>query len=72
MEQNRATVGVLRSKGFCWMSPTNWSNTPGNDVRRRDAAMYWSHAGKNFGISSAGKWWGSLGTKERMKPYGRV
>lgn len=72
MEQNRATVGVLRSKGFCWMSPTNWSNTPGNDVRRHDTAMYWSYAGKHFGISSAGKWWGSLGTKERMKPYGRV
>ena len=69
MEQNRAFVGVLRSKGFCWMSPTNWSNTPGNDVWRHDTAMYWSHAGKHFGISSAGKWWGSLGAKDRMKPY---
>jgi len=68
-EQNRAFVGVLRSKGFCWMSPTNWSNAPGNDVWRHDTAMYWSHAGKHFGISSAGKWWGSLGTKERTKPY---
>ena len=68
MEENRAFVGVLRSKGFCWMSPTQWSNTPGNDVWRHDTAMYWSHAGKHFGISSAGKWWGSL-TKEQMKPY---
>ena len=25
-------------------------------------------AGKHFGITSAGKWWGSL-SKERMKPY---
>lgn len=30
--------------------------------------MYWSHAGKHFGIQSAGKWWGTLG-KEQMKPF---
>eukprot|EP00804_Cyclotella_cryptica_P025766 CCRYP_002957-RC/>CCRYP_002957-RC protein AED:0.10 eAED:0.10 QI:120/0.25/0.4/1/0.25/0.4/5/136/518 len=43
-------------EGFCWMAP-----------RRHDTAMYWSHAGKHFGIQSAGKWWGTLG-KEVMKP----
>ena len=68
LESNRAFVGVLRSKGFCWMSPTQWSDAPGNDAWRHDTAMYWSHAGKHFGISTAGKWWGSL-TKEQMKPY---
>ncbi len=66
----RAFVGVLRSKGFCWMAPTHW--TPGKrgtgDVWRHDTAMYWSHAGRHFGISSAGKWWGSL-SKDQMKPY---
>lgn len=35
---------------------------------RHDTAMYWSHAGKHFGIQSAGKWWGTLG-KEDMKPF---
>jgi len=66
----RAFVGVLRSKGFCWMAPTHW--TPGKggkgDVWRHDTAMYWSHAGRHFGITSAGKWWGSL-RKEQIKPY---
>jgi G3E family GTPase len=66
--ENKAFRGVLRSKGFCWMSPTKWSNSAGNDVWRHDTAMYWSHAGKHFGITSAGKWWGTL-TKEKMKPY---
>lgn len=66
--ENKAFVGVLRSKGFCWMAPTNWSNSAGNDVWRHDTAMYWSHAGKHFGITSAGKWWGCL-TKEQIKPY---
>eukprot|EP00985_Skeletonema_marinoi_P016799 scaffold9073_cov119-Skeletonema_marinoi.AAC.1 len=66
--ENKAFVGVLRSKGFCWMAPTKWSNSAGNDVWRHDTAMYWSHAGKHFGITSAGKWWGCL-TKEQIKPY---
>lgn len=66
--ENKAFVGVMRSKGFCWMAPTNWSNSAGNDVWRHDTAMYWSHAGKHFGITSAGKWWGCL-TKEQIKPY---
>ncbi|KAK1749071.1 CobW C-terminal domain-containing protein [Skeletonema marinoi] len=30
--ENKAFVGVLRSKGFCWMAPTKWSNSAGNDV----------------------------------------
>eukprot|EP00581_Thalassiosira_minuscula_P033466 CAMPEP_0183767126 /NCGR_PEP_ID=MMETSP0739-20130205/12002_1 /TAXON_ID=385413 /ORGANISM="Thalassiosira miniscula, Strain CCMP1093" /LENGTH=661 /DNA_ID=CAMNT_0026006001 /DNA_START=48 /DNA_END=2033 /DNA_ORIENTATION=+ len=67
-DQHPAFVGVLRSKGFCWMAPTRWSNAAGNDVWRHDTAMYWSHAGKHFGITTAGKWWGSL-SKEQIKPY---
>ena len=73
-EDNRAFVGVLRSKGFCWMAPTCWSNdvikggSGQEDGWRHDTAMYWSHAGKHFGISTAGKWWASLG-KDGMKPY---
>ena len=61
-------VGVLRSKGFCWMSPAKWSNSAGNDVWRHDTAMYWSHAGKHFGITSDRKWWGTL-SKEQMQLY---
>jgi G3E family GTPase len=60
-------IGVLRSKGFCWMAPSVWSG-PGDDVWRHNTAMYWSHAGKHFGISTAGKWWGTL-NKEQMKLY---
>eukprot|EP00592_Proboscia_alata_P004986 CAMPEP_0194370694 /NCGR_PEP_ID=MMETSP0174-20130528/19030_1 /TAXON_ID=216777 /ORGANISM="Proboscia alata, Strain PI-D3" /LENGTH=613 /DNA_ID=CAMNT_0039148313 /DNA_START=103 /DNA_END=1944 /DNA_ORIENTATION=- len=59
-------VGVLRSKGFCWLAPTQWSEEGGGDSWRHDTAMYWSHAGKHFGITTAGKWWGST-TKENMK-----
>ena len=60
-------VGVLRSKGFCWMAPTRWTG-PHEDVWRHDTAMFWSHAGKHFGISSAGKWWGTI-SEEQMKKY---
>jgi len=60
-------VGVLRSKGFCWLAPSRWSG-PGADVWRHDTAMYWSHAGKHFGITAAGKWWGTI-SKEQMKQY---
>jgi G3E family GTPase len=60
-------VGVLRSKGFSWFAPTKWSG-PNEDVWRHDTAMFWSHAGKHFGISSAGKWWGTI-SKEQMKKY---
>mmetsp|Transcript_40201 Transcript_40201/g.72435 ORF Transcript_40201/g.72435 Transcript_40201/m.72435 type:complete len:614 (-) Transcript_40201:78-1919(-) len=67
--EHGAFVGVLRSKGFCWMAPTKWSDkSAGGDVWRHDTAMYWSHAGKHFGITSSGKWWGTL-NKEQMKPY---
>jgi len=58
-------VGVLRSKGFCWMAPTKWVGAR-DDVWRHNTAMYWSHAGKHFGISTAGKWWGTI-TKDQMK-----
>jgi len=60
-------VGVLRSKGFCWMAPTKWTG-PAQDVWRHDTAMYWSHAGKHFGVSTAGKWWGSI-SKDNMKLF---
>ncbi len=60
-------VGVLRSKGFCWMAPTKW-NGPAQDVWRHNTAMYWSHAGKHFGVSTAGKWWGTI-SKEQMKLF---
>jgi Cobalamin synthesis protein cobW C-terminal domain len=30
--------------------------------------MYWSHAGKQFGISAAGKWWATI-TKEQMAEF---
>ena len=66
--------GVLRSKGFCWLAPTKWSNNGnqpggnGGDQWRHDTAMYWSHAGRHFGISTAGKWWATL-PNEQMKEY---
>ena len=47
-------VGVLRSKGFCWLAPTKWTG-PSSDAWRHDTAMYWSHAGTHFGITTAGK-----------------
>ncbi len=66
-EEMSVFLGVLRSKGFCWMAPTKWAGA-NDDVWRHNTAMYWSHAGKHFGISTAGRWWGTL-TKEQMKSY---
>jgi G3E family GTPase len=66
-EERSPFIGVLRSKGFCWVAPTKWIGVNG-DAWRHDTAMYWSHAGKHFGISTAGKWWGAI-TKEQMKAY---
>eukprot|EP00521_Asterionellopsis_glacialis_P006347 CAMPEP_0195282502 /NCGR_PEP_ID=MMETSP0707-20130614/1339_1 /TAXON_ID=33640 /ORGANISM="Asterionellopsis glacialis, Strain CCMP134" /LENGTH=579 /DNA_ID=CAMNT_0040341473 /DNA_START=91 /DNA_END=1830 /DNA_ORIENTATION=- len=60
-------VGVLRSKGFCWFAPQKWAGN-NDDVWRHDTAMYWSHAGRHFGISSAGKWWGTV-SPDKMKNY---
>eukprot|EP00980_Cylindrotheca_fusiformis_P000609 scaffold154_cov129-Cylindrotheca_fusiformis.AAC.26 len=60
-------VGVLRSKGFCWFAPTRWSGN-NEDVWRHDTTMYWSHAGKHFGISAAGRWWDTI-SKDQMKQY---
>jgi G3E family GTPase len=60
-------VGVLRSKGFCWFAPTKFQGS-NNDVWRHDTAMIWSHAGRHFGISSAGKWWGTV-SRDQMKKY---
>jgi G3E family GTPase len=58
-------VGVLRSKGFCWISPTNW-NGPNEDVWRHNTAMYLSQAGKHFSVAISGVWWATI-SKEEMK-----
>ena len=66
-EEKSPFVGVLRSKGYCWMAPTKW-NGPTQDSWRHDTAMFWSHAGRHFGVTAAGKWWGTL-PKEKMRLY---
>ena len=38
IKQDSPFVGVLRSKGFCWMAPSKWSG-PNNDAYRHDTAM---------------------------------
>jgi G3E family GTPase len=58
-------IGVLRSKGFCWLSPTQWDGVE-SDAWRHDAMMFLSHAGRHFGISIAGQWWATI-SKEQMK-----
>lgn len=63
--KNSPFVGVIRSKGFCWFAPSKWAGA-NEDAWRHDTANYWSHAGKHFSITSAGKWWGSI-PKARMK-----
>jgi len=65
--QKSPFVGVLRSKGFCWMSPTKWFG-PGQDMWRHNTAMYWSQAGKHFGVTTAGNWWAKI-SKEQMREY---
>jgi len=60
-------TGVLRSKGFCWFAPNQFlTDSSDDDSWRHNTAMYWSHAGKQFGIMRAGKWWGAI-SKEQMK-----
>jgi len=72
VNQKSPFVGVLRSKGFCWMSPTNWNdggpNEDDGDVWRHNTGMYWSHAGKHFSVSISGKWWDTI-SKGEMKSY---
>jgi G3E family GTPase len=65
--QKSPFVGVLRSKGFCWMSPTKWDG-PSQDVWRHNTGMYWSHAGKHFSVATSGKWWDTI-SKDEMKTY---
>merc|ERR1712181_10545 len=64
--------GVLRSKGFCWLTPTKWNNDDFNpdegDAWRHDTVMYWSHVGRHFGISVAGTWWDTL-SKEGIREF---
>ena len=38
IKQDSPFVGVLRSKGFCWMAPSKW-NGPNDDAYRHDTAM---------------------------------
>jgi G3E family GTPase len=59
-------VGVLRSKGFCWFAPNDWIGD-NQDSWRHDTAMYWSMAGRQFGISAGGKWWASLSDPQMRK-----
>lgn len=66
-EEPSPFIGVLRSKGFSWFAPMKWSGSY-EDVYRHDTVMYWSHAGKHFGINSAGKWWGTI-SKEQMATF---
>merc|ERR1711933_387982 len=63
-------IGVLRSKGFCWFASDTYlrKSHDHDDTWRHDTAMYWSHAGKHFGIDPSGKWWGTI-TREQMKDY---
>lgn len=66
-DEDSPFIGVVRSKGFCWFAPSKWSGA-NEDPWRHDTAMYWSHAGKHFSVTAAGKWWGTIG-KEQMKKY---
>ena len=68
IKQKSPFMGVLRSKGLCWMAPTKWSGA-NEDAYRHDTAMYWSHAGKHFGLSANGKWWGSIQMYEGWENY---
>ena len=52
-------LGVLRSKGFTWLAPSQWSGIM-EDAWRHDTAMYLSHAGRHMSIDSAGKWWATI------------
>jgi G3E family GTPase len=60
-------AGLLRSKGFCWLAPSRWSGRS-EDAWRHDTAMYWSHAGKHFAITAAGRWWGTI-DRDQMRQY---
>jgi G3E family GTPase len=60
-------VGVLRSKGFCWMAPTAWDGLL-QDTWRANTSMYWSHAGKHLGVQVGGRWWASV-DRELMKDF---
>jgi len=60
-------VGVLRSKGFVWLAPTNWEGVL-QDAWRSNTAMYWSHAGKHLGVQQAGPFWASV-DRQMMKDF---
>ena len=60
-------LGVLRSKGFTWLAPTQWSGVM-EDAWRHDTAMYLSHAGRHMSIDSAGRWWATI-PREQMDKF---
>ena len=60
-------LGVLRSKGFTWLAPTQWTGIM-EDAWRHDTAMYLSHAGRHMSIDSAGKWWATI-PREQMDKF---
>jgi G3E family GTPase len=66
-EEASPFIGVLRSKGFCWLAPTAWDGLQA-DVWRHNKAMYWSHAGKHLGIQDGGRFWASL-PESTMKEF---
>jgi G3E family GTPase len=66
-DEDTPFTGVIRSKGFCWFAPRKWSGS-NSDAWRHDAVMYWSHAGKQFGIAQAGQWWATL-PDDKLKMY---
>jgi G3E family GTPase len=56
-------LGVLRSKGFTWLAPTQWSGIM-EDAWRHDTAMYMSHAGRHMSIDTAGRWWAAISSEQ--------
>ena len=54
------SAGALRSKGFCWFAPSAWVK----DASRHDEVMAWSHAGRQFQVHNAGRWYTVLTWEE--------
>ena len=52
---------MLRSKGFCWLAAARNADEDDDGTRQNhyhhDVMYFWSHAGRNLDIVSAGKWY---------------